>query len=149
MLAEQLLVLETAGARRMNANFVAELPDGLHVLVCGAGGPLPDPDRSAPCLAVIAGEQVVLVDVGGSAARNAAGMGLQPGWVDRIFLTHFHSDHIDGLGEFMTLRWAGGGHAQPLPVVGPTGVGEVVAGFNRAYAQDAVYRTARTRRDSL
>ncbi len=40
------------------------------------------------------------------------------------------------------LRWTGGGHAAPLPVYGPTGVEQVVAGFNRAYAQDAGYRTA-------
>ncbi len=59
-----------------------------------------------------------------------------------MFLTHFHSDHIDGLGEMALLRWTGGAHAAPLPVHGPDGVGEVVAGFNRAYEQDAVYRTA-------
>ena len=43
-------------------------------------------------------------------------MGLQPGQLQAVLLTHFHSDHIDGLGELATLRWAGGGWRQPLPV---------------------------------
>ena len=49
---------------KLSADPLGELPDGLHVLLCGAGGPLPDPKRSGPCALVIAGKQVVLVDVG-------------------------------------------------------------------------------------
>ena len=67
-------------------------------------------------------------------------MGFQPGTIKGVFLTHFHSDHIDGLGEMSTLRWAGGGNATPLPVYGPRGVERVVDGFNAAYAQDFTYR---------
>jgi ribonuclease Z len=59
-----------------------------------------------------------------------------------VFLTHFHSDHIDGLGELMMQRWAGGGRKEPLPVHGPAGVEEVVTGFNLAYTQDDHYRVA-------
>ena len=125
----------------MRANLPAELPDGLHVLLCGAGGPMPDPKRSGPCVAIIAGESVVMIDSGSGAARNLARFGLQPGLVEAVFLTHFHSDHIDGLGEVATLRWVGAGWTTPLPVFGPEGVGEVVDGFNRSYRQDQGYRT--------
>ncbi len=125
----------------MRANLPAELPDGLHVLLCGAGGPMPDPKRSGPCVAIIAGESVVMIDSGSGAARNLARFGLQPGLVEAVFLTHFHSDHIDGLGEVATLRWVGAGWTTPLPVFGPEGVGEVVDGFNRSYQQDQGYRT--------
>ena len=70
-----------------------------------------------------------------------------PAWVGRhplegVFITHFHSDHIDGLGELMTLRWAGGSFESPLPVYGPSGIERVVNGFNEAYAQDFIYRQA-------
>lgn len=126
----------------MRADLPAELLDGLHVLLCGAGGPLPDPKRSAPCVAIIAGESVVMIDSGDGAARNLTRFGLRPGQVEAVFLTHFHSDHIDGLGEVATLRWAGTGWMTPLPVYGPEGVERVVGGFNQAYQQDQAYRTA-------
>jgi ribonuclease Z len=128
--------------RNLRADLPAELPDGLHVLVCGAGGPLPDPKRSGPCVAIIAGRTVVVVDVGSSATRNLATMGLPAGQVDAVFLSHFHSDHIDGLGELATLRWVGDGWTEPLPVHGPTGVTAIVDGFNEAYRLDQIYRTA-------
>jgi ribonuclease Z len=62
------------------------------------------------------------------------------GDVDAVVLTHFHSDHIDGLGETATLRWAGGDNTSPLPVIGPTGIDKVVDGFNMAYSHDMNYR---------
>ncbi|MBW7946599.1 MAG: MBL fold metallo-hydrolase [Sphingomonadaceae bacterium] len=118
------------------------LPDGLHVALCGAGSPLADPRRAGPCTAVIAGRRLFIVDTGGGSARRLAEMGLPVGDIEALLLTHFHSDHIDGLGELMTLRWANGGSAAPLPVFGPPGVDTVVQGFNAAYALDRGYRVA-------
>jgi ribonuclease Z len=137
-----LKVMDAVAARAMSADAIAALPDGLTVALCGAGGPLPDPKRSAPCVAVIAGKHLFEVDAGDVAGRNMTRLGYPPGRLEALFLTHFHSDHIDGLGELTVLRWAGGAHADPLPVIGPTGVEQVVAGFNAAYALDAAYRFA-------
>jgi ribonuclease Z len=67
-------------------------------------------------------------------------MGCPAGNVEAVLLTRFHSDHIDGLGELATLRWAGGDNTSPLPVHGPEGVERVVDGFNTAYSQDFTYR---------
>jgi ribonuclease Z len=121
---------------------VAELRDGLHVAFCGAGSPFPDPTRSGPCIAVIAGRTLVVVDAGAGGVRNLQRMGIRAGGIAAVLLTHFHSDHIDGLGELALQRWIGAAHAEPLPVYGPTGVEEVVAGFNQAYRADSGYRTA-------
>ena len=137
-----LRVMDRALLRNLRADPLAELPDGLHLLLCGAGGPLPDAVRSGPCAAVVAGGTLVVVDAGSGAARNLARMGLLPGLVEALFLTHFHSDHIDGLGELALLRWTGAAREAPLPVYGPAGVEEVVEGFGRAYRQDAAYRIA-------
>lgn len=137
-----LRLMERGLARTMSADPIGELPDGLHVLLCGAGGPLPDPVRSGPCVAVVAGETMVVVDAGTGGARNLQRLGFVPGRAAALFLTHFHSDHIDGLGELALLRWTGGGHSTPLPVHGPTGVEEIVAGFTTAYRRDFGYRVA-------
>jgi ribonuclease Z len=137
-----LAILRMGVERAMTSDVVAGLPDGLHVALCGAGGPLPDPVRSGPCVAVVAGDALFVIDAGSGGARNLGRMQLPIGRIQALFLTHFHSDHIDGLGELAMLRWAQGGNASPLPVVGPTGVEDVVAGFNQAYQHDAVARVA-------
>ena len=126
----------------MSVDPIAELPDGIHVVLCGAGSPLPDPARSGPCVAVVAAQKLFVVDVGTGASRNMQMMGLPPSQLAAVFLTHFHSDHIDGLGELSLQRWVGGTFATPLPLIGPIGVDEVAAGFNRAYRIDSTYRTA-------
>jgi ribonuclease Z len=137
-----LRVAQKLADRRLAAQPLAGLADGLHVGLCGAGSPLPDPHRSGPCTVVVAGQRMFLVDAGSAASRNLVKMGFNPADIEALLLTHFHSDHIDGLGEVMLQRWAGGSHADPLPVYGPTGVEGVVAGFMQAYSPDAEYRVA-------
>jgi ribonuclease Z len=126
----------------MMSDPIGELPDGLHVVLCGSGSPLPDPRRAGPCVAVIAGKRMFVVDVGDGATRNLNLMGLSPARAEAVLLTHFHSDHIDGLGGFLLQHWGAGAASAPTPVYGPTGVDQVVAGFNAAYQLDKGYRIA-------
>ncbi|WP_373490627.1 MBL fold metallo-hydrolase [Parasphingorhabdus sp.] len=130
--------VETAVTR----DVIGDLPDGMHVILCGTGSPLPDPTRAGPCSAVIIDGKMFIVDIGGGAVRNLGLMGLAPGQVEALLLTHFHSDHIDGMGELMLQRWAGGGRTAPLPVIAPVGVEPIVEGLNAAYAADVQYRIA-------
>lgn len=129
-------------ARNMQSNLLDELPDGLHVGLCGAGSPLPDPERSGPCVFVVAGGQLYIVDSGSGSARNLSRMRVPMGRIDGILLTHFHSDHIDGLGELELQRWVNGAHREPVPIYGASGVEQVVDGFNLAYTADRGYRVA-------
>jgi ribonuclease Z len=128
--------------QNMAADPIAALPEGLHVGLCGAGAPMPAADRGGPCVVVIAGRRLILIDAGTGGVRTLARMGFAAGQIERVLLTHFHSDHIDGLGETMLQRWVGGARREPLPVHGPDGVERVVAGFNDAYALDKGYRVA-------
>ncbi|WP_404369756.1 MBL fold metallo-hydrolase [Sphingomonas sp. MMS24-J45] len=118
------------------------MPDGLHVALCGTGAPLPDPGRAGACTVVIAGKHIFVVDSGEGAAKHIALMGIPNGRIEGVFLSHFHSDHIDGLGPMMLLRWTGAEATKPLPIYGGAGVERIVAGFNAAYATDDGYRTA-------
>ncbi len=114
----------------------------LHLVLCGAGSPLPDPKRSGPCTAVIAGKRLFIVDVGSGASRVLSRLRIPQGEIEGIFLTHFHSDHIDGLGELLLQRWANGSRSDPVPVYGPDGIEQIISGFDIAYAQDRQYRVA-------
>ncbi len=134
-------LLEQVAKRQAGRDIVADLPPGLHLALCGTGSPLPDPSRAGPCNAVIADGKVFLIDTGEGSAANLARMGIPAGRVEAIFLTHFHSDHIDGLGSTLMQRWVGGAHTSPVPVHAPEGVETVLAGFNAAYAADNGYRT--------
>jgi ribonuclease Z len=137
-----LALMQRVLERNMATDAIAALPDGLHVGLCGAGAPMAAADRGGPCVVVIAGKRMFVVDAGTGGVRTLTRMGLQPGSVERVLLTHYHSDHIDGLGEMMLQRWVGGANATPLPVHGPAGVEAVVEGFNIAYATDKGYRVA-------
>jgi ribonuclease Z len=137
-----LRVMSGVVEANMTSSLLDELPDGLHVALCGAGSPLPDPQRSGPCTAIIAGQQLFVVDSGSGSSRVLSRMRIPQGRIDAVFLTHFHSDHIDGLGELMLQRWANGGRKEPAPLYGPPGVEEVARGFDTAYRQDYGYRVA-------
>jgi ribonuclease Z len=135
-----IALVERVALQRMSADRSRALPDGLHVGLCGAGSPLPDEQRMGACTVVVAGDQMLVFDAGQGAARNLARMGFAPARIDAVFLTHFHSDHIDGLGELLMQRWVAGAHTLPVPLHGPAGVEEVAAGFMRAYAHDQRHR---------
>ena len=136
------LVIQRAAAKRMAENPIADLPDGLHIGLCGAGSPFPDAKRSPACTAVITGKRLFMIDAGSAASRNLNAMGFNPSDVEALFLTHFHSDHIDGMGELFLQRWGGSARKEPLPVYGPTGVSMIVGGLMQVYAQDTIYRVA-------
>lgn len=113
----------------------------LAVLLCGSGSPIPDKDRAAACTVIAAGEDLYVIDAGGGSVRNLVAWKVPLDKVKGVFVTHFHSDHISDLGELRLQTWVAG-RKTPLKVYGPPGIEDVVAGFNLAYAHDAVHRTA-------
>ena len=120
----------------------AKLGDGLHAYVCGSGSPMPDASRAGPCIAVLAGQQAFVFDAGSGSIRKLMRMGFPMERLQGVFLTHLHSDHIDGLGELLLQAWIAGSRSTPLPVHGPAGTDKVIAGFTQAYATDELFRVA-------
>lgn len=119
----------------------AKMSDGLHVYMCGTGSPLPS-ESAGPCIAVLAGQQAFVFDVGSGSIRNLMRMGFPMEKLQGAYLTHLHSDHIDGLGELLLQAWVAGGRNAPLPVSGPSGTTSVVNGFVVAYEIDRGLRIA-------
>jgi ribonuclease Z len=134
--------ITTVAANSIFRDTIATLPDGLHAGFCGTGSPFPSPTRSGPCTAIIAGRKMFVVDAGRGAADILIRMGLQSSRLEAVLLTHFHSDHIDGLGQLGEHHWLAGGAKMPLHVIGNTGVDQVVNGFNQAYAMNRDFRIA-------
>jgi ribonuclease Z len=119
-----------------------DLGEGLHAAFCGTGSPMADRRRAGPCFAAIADGRLFVFDVGEGAQETLGTMGLPPSRVEAVFLTHFHSDHIDGLGALALQHWAAGSAQAPLQVYGTAGVERIANGFNEAYAIDSGYRIA-------
>lgn len=116
--------------------------DGLYVITTGTGAPMPDKNRAGSQTVVIAGKQVLVFDSGPGSTHNLEISPVDVGQIDALFITHFHSDHIGGIGELMLKRWGNGSSQEPLPIYGPSGIELVVNGFNAAYQLDKGYRIA-------
>ena len=140
---EIALNIYKAGVERaVRADTLASLPDGLAAAFCGTGSPLPDRTRAGPCLLVAAGRHIFVFDAGAGASAVIAQMGFRASDIEAVFLTHFHSDHIDGLGALALQHWVQHAARAPLPLYGGEGVDRIAAGFNQAYEQDSEYRIA-------
>jgi ribonuclease Z len=95
--------------------------------------------RFGPSTLVRAGNQNLLFDVGRGATIRLTQLGIPLRALDQVFLTHFHSDHTNGLPDLWLTGWLGTPYAsrtKPLPLTGPTGVRKLAAGLEQAYADD-------------
>ena len=134
-------VIQLAVGHRLASSNAAYLPDGLHVALCGAGSQfLVDPKRSEPCVLVLAGKQLFVVGAGNKSTQIIESMNFGAGEVKAVFLTSLHSYQINGLGQLLNWNWILAKSDKPLPVIGPKGVEEVVAGLNQAYSIDSKYK---------
>ncbi|MFT3728904.1 MAG: MBL fold metallo-hydrolase [Terricaulis sp.] len=137
-----LFIFKHAVDRGLAMNTAATLPDGLSAAFCGTGSPIPDRTRAEPCLLVVAGRHIFVFDAGDGAAETINQMGFNSTDIEAVFLTHFHSDHIDGLGALALQHWVQRAATTPLSLYGGEGVERIANGFNEAYALDSTYRTA-------
>lgn len=116
------------------------------VIMLGSGSPNADPDRSGPAEAVLVNGQAYLVDGGVGVVRRAAAaarMGypaLRVTRLDRVFITHLHSDHTLGYPDLILTPWVLG-RSQPLEAYGPRGLQAMTRDILAAWAQDIAVRT--------
>jgi ribonuclease BN (tRNA processing enzyme) len=117
-----------------------------HIVLLGTGTPLPDPERSGPCTAIIVNGTPYLVDVGtgvvrrAAAARNKGVKAFEPTNLKIAFITHLHSDHTLGLADVMLTPWIMGRH-EPLEIYGPPGTAAMADHLLKAYEVDIKTRT--------
>jgi ribonuclease Z len=109
------------------------------VVMLGTGTPNPDPERSGPAVAVIAGGQPYLVDCGPGVVRRAAAAHLEMPALTRLFITHLHSDHTAGYPDLMLTPWVLE-REEPLEVYGPPGTQAMTDHLLAAYDEDIQIR---------
>lgn len=111
------------------------------VVLLGTGTPNADPDRSGPSLAIVVDDVSYVVDCGPGVVRRAAAAslhgieGLKPEKLNRLFITHLHSDHTTGYADFI-LTPAVLERTGPVEVFGPKGIREMNGHIMAAYRQD-------------
>lgn len=71
----------------------------------------------------------LLLDAGAPLLPHLHRVGIDPGAIEAVFLTHFHGDHVLGLPPFVLHRAFF--PTRPLAVVGPPGVGAQVEALMR------------------
>lgn len=113
--------------------------DGLKVFMCGTASAMPSLKQAQACVAVFVGKQIYLVDAGMGSSRAMTAERIPLAGLQAILLTHYHSDHISGIGDFNLASWVNG-RQQQLKIIGPAGVHKIVSGFNEMYALDRTYR---------
>lgn len=114
---------------------------GTHVVLLGTGTPNADPERSGSAVAIVVNGVSYLVDAGPGIVRRAAAAAakgisaLEPPRLERVFLTHLHSDHTVGLPDLMLTPWVLE-RDRPLDVFGPTGTEQMITHLLAAYDAD-------------
>jgi ribonuclease Z len=113
----------------------AQQTPAMQLVLLGTGYPYPSADRAGPSCAVSVGEKLFIVDAGrGSVMRLAAG-GNPWSSISAVFLTHLHSDHIDGLPDLFHCAWEFG-NGTPFQLYGPKGTQAVADGILQFYGPD-------------
>lgn len=105
----------------------------------GTGVPQPSIDRFGPSTLVEAGGQYFLFDCGRGATQRLWQQKVELGKVNRLFLTHLHSDHTVGIPDLWLTGWlptAFGRRNSPFEVWGPAGTAEMMEGLQMAYSWD-------------
>ena len=106
--------------------------DEIRLISCGTGLPAARRDQAATCwLAELGNGDKFLFDVGTGSMVNVAALMIPYDFLDKVFLTHLHTDHW---GDLSTL-WAGGwtaGRTKPLRVWGPRALLKIWARLMRS-----------------
>src|SRR6185295_2239893 len=136
LIATALIVLTTALGANAQETF--------RVTLLGTGNPQLRPDRFGPGTLVEAGDQKLLFDAGRGVPIRLAQIRVPPARLDALFITHYHSDHVNGIPDLWLTAWlpAGGARTKPFHVIGPTGAKDLMANLERAYAADVRIRIA-------
>jgi ribonuclease Z len=119
--------------------FPAQKTQPMQLILLGTGYPYPSPDRAGPSCAIVMGEKTFIFDAGRGIGMRIAAAGISWSSIEAAFLTHLHSDHIDGLPDLFHSTWEFG-VGRPFELYGPKGTKEIANGVLQFYGPDILIR---------
>jgi ribonuclease Z len=94
----------------------------MRVLACGTGLPIPRRSQASTCFLVELGNgDRFLFDIGSESAANLGCLNIPYDYLNKIFVSHLHADHVGDLASLWVGGWVGGRQG-PLRVWGPSGL---------------------------
>ncbi|MFV0457855.1 MAG: MBL fold metallo-hydrolase [Actinomycetales bacterium] len=118
------------------------------VTLLGTGSPVPSATRMGPSTLVQANGVNLLFDAGRGAAVRLVQAGIGSNQIDATFITHYHSDHVNGLSDVWMMGYipALGARTAPFQLYGPRydtlGVQRLADGLMHAHQGDIDARVA-------
>ncbi|MEQ8936984.1 MAG: MBL fold metallo-hydrolase [Amphiplicatus sp.] len=108
----------------------------ISVTLLGTGTPVPSATQAGAAILVEAGDETLLFDCGRGCTTRLAQ--LNPALIakiDRLFVTHLHSDHVVGIDDLWLNGWLQG-RDEPLSIWGPKGLKKMMRYLRKAYSAD-------------
>ncbi|MBN6187188.1 ribonuclease Z [Aneurinibacillus sp. BA2021] len=100
----------------------------LDIALLGCGGTMPLPKRWLTAMLASYNGKMLLIDCGEGTQVTMKMLGWGFKSIDAICFTHYHADHVAGLPGLL-FAIANAGREEPLVLLGPPGLGEVVRGM--------------------
>jgi len=119
--------------------------DTIRVTLLGTGTPVPSPVRFGNSTLIEAGGQKLVFDFGRGVTIRLAQLRIPFGTINAHFLTHFHSDHLNGLPDLWLTGWLRppyGNRNTPMAIYGPPGLTKLTKGLTEAFMRDIEIRQA-------
>jgi len=115
------------------------------VTLLGTGSPIPSADRFGNSTLVEAAGLRLVFDIGRGAPIRLWQKQIPLGSINVHFLTHLHSDHVNGLPDLWLSGWIQtpfGSRKTPFVIYGPAGTEGLMASLWEAFAEDRRIRLA-------
>lgn len=93
----------------------------MRLQVLGCGDAFGSGGRFNTCFHVSAPPACFLVDCGATSLVAIRRFGVDPNWIEAVFLTHLHGDHFGGLPWLILDGQLVSGRVKPLTIAGPKG----------------------------
>ena len=117
----------------------------LTITLLGTGSPAPNATRFSQSILIEAGSGKYLIDLGRGVTIRLAQLRIPMGKITASFITHSHSDHLNGLADFWMTGWIGtgyGGRTTPMVLYGPKGTEAMAKHLEMAFSENTRIRHA-------